>query len=171
MIGLAATLAAMALAIIAIWMPKSLGMRPRLVWNVSASAPTGLYVVRSADNLTVTTFVIVYPPEPLATWLAEGDYVPRGMPLVKSVMALKGQAVCRVGPVITVDGLAVGVALKQDHRGRALPVWQGCQVIGANEVFLMNPDAPTSLDSRYFGPIPITAIAGRAVPLWTSKDG
>jgi type IV secretory pathway protease TraF len=29
----------------------------------------------------------------------------------------------------------------------------------------MNPDEPASLDGRYFGPIPIAAIAGRAEPL------
>jgi type IV secretory pathway protease TraF len=29
----------------------------------------------------------------------------------------------------------------------------------------MNPDEPTSLDSRYFGPIPIATIVGRAEPL------
>jgi type IV secretory pathway protease TraF len=35
------------------------------------------------------------------------------------------------------------------------------------EVFLMNWDEPASLDSRYFGPIPLSAILGRAEPLWT----
>jgi type IV secretory pathway protease TraF len=35
----------------------------------------------------------------------------------------------------------------------------------ASEIFLMNPDEPASLDGRYFGPIPLAAIAGRAEPL------
>jgi type IV secretory pathway protease TraF len=30
----------------------------------------------------------------------------------------------------------------------------------------MNRDEAASLDGRYFGPIPVTAIVGRALPLW-----
>lgn len=40
-------------------------------------------------------------------------------------------------------------------------------MIGQDEVFLMNRDEPASLDGRYFGPIPASAIVGRAQPLWT----
>ena len=50
--------------------------------------------------------------------------------------------------------------LEHDRRGRDLPVWQGCRVIAQGEVFLMNWDEPESLDSRYFGPIPLSAIVG-----------
>jgi type IV secretory pathway protease TraF len=35
-------------------------------------------------------------------------------------------------------------------------------VIADDEVFLMNPDEPASLDGRYFGPIPSAAIVGQA---------
>jgi type IV secretory pathway protease TraF len=31
----------------------------------------------------------------------------------------------------------------------------------------MNWDEPASLDSHYFGPLPVTAIMGRAIALWT----
>jgi conjugative transfer signal peptidase TraF len=155
----------MVMAVAAIGATAGSKTAPRFVWNVSASVPTGLYRVRRARNLTVSTLVVAYPPEPLATWLAEGRYLPRGVPLLKPGLALKGQTVCRVGPVITVDGRETGAARERDHSGRPLPVWQGCRVIGAGEVFLMNPDEPSSLDGRYFGPIPISAIAGRAEPL------
>jgi conjugative transfer signal peptidase TraF len=165
MTGRSITLTAMALAVTAVVMTRGPGATPRLIWNVSGSVPTGLYMVRPARNLTVTTLVVAYPPEPLATWLAEGRYLPRGVPLLKPILALEGQTVCRVGPAIVIDGREMGTARKQDHSGRPLPVWQGCRGIGATEVFLMNPDEPTSLDSRYFGPIPIATIVGRAEPL------
>ncbi|MNY66109.1 Peptidase S26 [compost metagenome] len=35
----------------------------------------------------------------------------------------------------------------------------------------MNWDAPDSLDGRYFGPLPVTSIVARALPLWTDADG
>jgi conjugative transfer signal peptidase TraF len=132
--------------------------------------PTGLYRVRPAPRLTIAALAVAYPPEPLATALAEGRYLPHGVPLLKHVLALGGQTVCRAGPVITVDGRDVGAAQEHDHSGRPLPVWQGCRVIGGGEVFLMNPDEPASLDGRYFGPIPMSAITGRAEPLWTSAE-
>jgi len=44
---------------------------------------------------------------------------------------------------------------------------QGCRAIAQDEVFLMNWDEPASFDGRYFGPIPLGAIVGRAKALWT----
>jgi conjugative transfer signal peptidase TraF len=143
---------------------------PRFVWNVSQSVPTGLYQVQPARDLVVTTLVVAYPPEPLATSLEDGGYLPRNVPLIKRILALRGQTVCRTGPTIAVDGIEMGVARERDHRGRMLPVWQGCRVVAGDQVFLMNWDEPASLDGRYFGPIPLHAIVGRAVLLWTFEE-
>jgi len=143
---------------------------PRFVWNVSESVPTGLYRVQPARDLIVTTLVVAYPPEPLATLLEDGGYLPRDVPLIKRILALPGQTVCRTGPTIAVDAIEMGVAHERDHRGRELPVWEGCRVVAGDEVFLMNWDASDSLDGRYFGPIPLHAIVGRAVPLWTFEE-
>jgi conjugative transfer signal peptidase TraF len=167
MTGRSAVLMATAMAVAAIATTADSGTAPLVIWNASGSVPIGLYRVRPARDVTVTTLVLAYPPEPLATWLAEGGYLPRGVPLLKPVLALAGQTVCRLGAVITVDGRERGAAREQDHSGRPLPVWQGCRVIGDGEIFLMNPDEPTSLDGRYFGPLPIAAIAGRAEQLVT----
>jgi len=43
-------------------------------------------------------------------------------------------------------------------------------VIAQGEVFLMNWDEPASLDGRYFGPIPLHAIVGRAKAVWTFEE-
>lgn len=34
----------------------------------------------------------------------------------------------------------------------------------------MNWDGPGSFDSRYFEPLPVASIVGRAVPVWTTDD-
>ena len=142
---------------------------PRLIWNVSASVPIGLYAVRPARALHVDELLVVMPPEPLATFLDERRYLPQGVPLLKHVLALPGQTVCRSGRTITVDGAEMGVALDRDHLGRPLPVWQGCRVVAAGDVFLMNRRAD-SLDGRYFGPLPATTIVGQADPIWTDEE-
>jgi conjugative transfer signal peptidase TraF len=157
-----------AVAVLATMMgPKA---APRFVWNVSESVPTGLYHVQPARRLIVTALVVAYPPEPLATFLADGGYLPRGVPLIKRILALPGQTVCRTGLTITVDGIDMGAAREHDRRGRPLPVWQGCQTVADGDVFLMNWDEPSSLDGRYFGPISLQAIVGRAEPLWTFEE-
>lgn len=164
------TLIAMLLA--AAVVVKTMGPKPApaLVWNASESVPIGLYQVQPAGRLSVTELVVAFPPDPLATFLAQRNYLPRGVPLIKRVLALPGQTVCRNGLTITVDGIDMGQAREHDHAGRLLPIWQGCQVVGKGYVFLMNWDEPASLDSRYFGPIPAASIVGRAEPLWTYED-
>ena len=143
---------------------------PWLIWNASASAPIGLYGVERASALNVADLVIVKPPEPIAQFLADGGYLPIGVPLLKYVAALPGQEVCRTGFVITIDGTAIGDARERDSRGRPLPVWTGCHVVGNDEVFLLNPLSPNSLDGRYFGVLPSASIVGRAIPLWADES-
>jgi len=143
----------------------------KLIWNATASAPIGFYTVEPADRIVVPELVAVMPPEPLAAFMVARGYVGRGVPLLKRVVGLPGQRVCRTGRAITVDGIEMGAALERDRIGRELPVWQGCRVVRDGEIFLMNWEVRDSLDGRYFGPIPTRFVIGRAVPLWTDEDG
>ena len=143
---------------------------PRLIWNASASVPIGLYAVHPARALHVTELVVVRPPEPLARFMDERHYLPEGVPMLKRVLALPGQTVCRTDRTITVDGIAMGDALDRDTRGRPLPIWQGCRRIPHDNVFLMNWQSEDSLDGRYFGLLPTTTIVGRADPLWIREE-
>ena len=158
--------AAMCVAAAAI-VPTSL----KLVWNVSASAPIGLYRIEHVERLEVPDLVAVIPPEPLEDFMVERGYIGRDVPILKHVLGLPGQRVCRTGRTITVDGIAMGEALDRDRRDRPLPVWSGCRVVAADELFLMNWQVPDSLDGRYFGPLPATTVIGRAIPLYTDEDG
>ena len=144
---------------------------PKLIWNASASTPIGLYAIGAPGRLDVTDLVAVRAPEPLATFLSDGGYLPRGVPLIKHVAALPGQRVCRIGLAITVDAVPLGDALDHDRRGRPLPTWRGCRVVADDELFLMNWDVRDSLDSRYFGSLPANSVIGRATPLYTDEDG
>src|SRR5690606_23572489 len=124
------TLTVTVLAAIGIAAASAVDWPLRLIWNATASAPVGFYTVEPADALEVPELVAVMPPEPLAAFMAERGYVARGVPLLKRVMGLPGQRVCRLRSTITVDGIEMGEALERDSLGRNLPVWQGCRVIG-----------------------------------------
>ena len=161
----------MALATLGIGYPALTPMPIKLMWNASASAPIGLYSIDYDGPFDVTDLVAVDAPEPLAAFMIERGYVGRGVPLLKRVLGLPGQRVCRTGSTITVDGVEMGEALERDRIGRDLPVWQGCRRIQTGEVFLMNWQVRDSLDGRYFGLTPTDQIIGHAVPLWTDEDG
>lgn len=143
---------------------------PRLIWNASASVPIGLYAVHPPRTLRIAELVVVRPPDALAMFLDQRRYLPRGVPMLKRILALPGQTVCRTDRIITVDGIAMGDALDRDHLGRPLPTWRGCQRIPDGSVFLMNRQSEDSLDGRYFGPLPAATIVGRADPLWTHEE-
>ncbi|MBN9511061.1 MAG: S26 family signal peptidase [Alphaproteobacteria bacterium] len=143
---------------------------PRLIWNASASVPIGLYAVHPAHKLNITELVVVRPPADLARYLAERRYLPEGVPMLKRVLALPGQTVCRSDRTITVDGIGMGDALERDTLGRPLPVWQGCQRIPENCVFLMNWQSADSFDGRYFGLLSRATVLGRADPVWTQEE-
>jgi type IV secretory pathway protease TraF len=94
-------------------------------------------------------------------------YVERGALLIKPVAARAGARVCRRGLVVAIDGRRVATALRADRLGRRLPTWSGCRTLTRGELFLIAPARPDSFDSRYFGRVPVSAIVGRAVPVWT----
>lgn len=143
----------------------------KLVWNASASVPIGLYEIEPVGELAVSDLAAVMPPKPLADFMVERGYIGRGIPLMKRVMGLPGQQVCRIGRSITVDGVPLGETLDRDRMGRAMPVWQGCQRIADADLFLMNPSVRDSFDGRYFGPLPASAVIGKATAVYTDEDG
>lgn len=141
---LLAMLAGTVMIALPVWNPPAI----RVIWNASASVPL----------------------DDLAGFLDERRYLPRGLPLLKRVLALSGTTVCRNGAEITAYGMTYGQARERDGQGRPLPVWQGCRTLRADEAFFMNWESPDSFDGRYFGPLPLSTVVGRAIPLWTTDD-
>lgn len=142
--------------------------RPTLVWNVTGSAPVGLYrVLPLAPVLHVGELVLVRPAPADARLYAERGYLPAGVPLLKRIAATTGQTVCEQNGRVSIDGRYLASALPVDVRGRPLAAWSGCRRLRADEIFVLMADVPTSLDGRYFGPTATMSLIGCAQPLWT----
>lgn len=143
-----------------------LAPQPRLIWNASASAPIGLYRLHPGDKPMRGDLVAYQPSPALARFMAQRHYLPIGVPLLKHVAAQPGAVICRRGAAVTIDGRIIAVARTADSHRRPLPVWRGCHVLRADQLFLLNT-APDSLDGRYFGPVPASGLIGRATPILT----
>jgi len=139
---------------------------PRVVYNVSDSVPIGWYRIEPASSLHPEDLALVRLPHRVMAFAAQRGYLPANVPLLKTVAAVSPQHVCMLNGLIVVGGEPVAIRLRVDREGRELPQWSGCRHLDNGEVFLLSTTNPESFDSRYFGPVPVDAVIGRAQPLW-----
>jgi conjugative transfer signal peptidase TraF len=146
---------------------------------LSPSAPPGLYVP-SGLPLERGAWVQLCLPEPVVSFGRERGYHPSGWPPARcadgSAPALK-----RLGAVagdlveVSERGIAVNGAplpntrpLPVDSAGRPLPWLVGLRLrIPEGQCWVYSDSIPNSWDSRYYGPLPATAIVARMRPLVT----
>jgi conjugative transfer signal peptidase TraF len=137
----------------------------RLTRNFTPSLPLGVYWLR--PGLPVTKGALVDFPIPSnARSLIAGRYLPARFHLLKRVVALEGDVVCLARGQYVVNGISISPIAAHDSLGRPLPTFDFCGRVTAGTAFVATPVA-SSLDSRYFGPVPLSALTV-ASPLWTS---
>lgn len=137
---------------------------PQFVWNLSDSAPRGLYRV-GAGKVGIGDMVIARVPARWRGLSAVRRYLPANVPLVKRVAAGPGDMVCASGGWILINGRRVAERRAADGAGRRMPWWSGCVTLGGDALFLLM-DRPESFDGRYFGPTRRGDIVGGARLLW-----
>lgn len=156
---------ALGIGLVALGATIVLPPRPRVLWNASASAPVGLYVVSPASDFAHGDTVIARPPGAVRQLATTRRYLPANVPLVKRVVGLSGDRVCATGPTVRVNGRAVATRRDADGQGRPMPWWHGCVTLQGGALFLLMDD-PASFDGRYFGPTAAGDIVGKARLSW-----
>jgi len=136
----------------------------RLTRNYTPSLPLGVYWLRPGLHAVKGDIVDLAIPFSAQALIA-GRYLPVGFRLLKRVVALPGDQVCLSDRKYQVNGVAISTIASVDSLGRALPVFSFCGDVPQGQAFVATP-VPSSLDSRYFGPVPIDALTV-ARPLWT----
>lgn len=135
-------------------------MPKKLAYNGSASAPIGFYWLDQSE-VKIGDYVLITPPQWLRTLIEDRNYLLKGIPLIKRIVAAKGDAVCRWKTRVFINGVIAAHAKSTDSNGRQLPRWQGCRQLQDHQIFLLQKH-PNSFDSRYFGPVEEAQILGRA---------
>lgn len=157
-------LAGVGLAVLAAALHPSI----RLIYNASDSAPRGFYRVAPATDLKRGDYVVAKLPQDVARFAAARGYLPQSVPVLKLVAAASGQRVCVKDGAVFVDGTLVAHTLDYDGKQRPLSAWKHCRTLQVGELFLLNPAHAASFDSRYFGPLDVSFVRGRAIALWTT---
>ncbi|HEH9395049.1 TPA: S26 family signal peptidase [Aeromonas salmonicida] len=150
---------------------------PRLIYNPSDSVPVGWYrldpLQHSSDSLShrleVGSIILTTLPPETAELAARRGYLPDHIPLLKRVGAVAPQHVCISADQIRIDGVLVATLLHTDRLGRELQAWPHCRQLQPGELFLLSVTNPASFDSRYFGPVSVSAVIGVASPAWLEK--
>lgn len=146
--------------------------------NFSHSAPIGVWRVSGfqAAALARGELVEVCPPDaPIVQLMVDRGYLDRGncatthvAPLLKAVGAVPGDTVIvQHGRAVAVNGQAVPNTTALP----TLPAWpDGTYTVPSGHVWLFSTYTPVSFDSRYFGPVAIASIRGRARPVLVLGD-
>ena len=142
-------------------------------FNSSPSMPVGLYMVTGDEHANLVEFC---PSEPFASFSSARGYrdpgacVDGAAPLLKPVVAIAGDVVELSNHGISVNGklLPNTAPLPRDSKGRSLEAWAfGRYAVASGTVWVASSYHPRSFDSRYFGPVPVSAIRHRLKPLFT----
>ena len=130
---------------------------PLIYTNDTASAPRGIYVVSPNQHLSNGDYVIV--PAPMAV---PAIHIQKDFPLLKRIAAFQGDTY-----TVKHD------FLETDRNGNTYPIYhkpwlpqlsQGQYSVPEGQILCLN-DPLYSLDSRYFGPLPLASVRKKVVLL------
>lgn len=164
MLLLTAVLATTSIVLVSIYPPHK-----KLVLNLTASMPRGLYLLRLKGAPQAGDLVILRLPPHAAEIAVARAYLRSNQPALKRVVATAGDRVCRFGPSVSINGKHVAIARSSDRTHQPLPSWTGCHRLRTHELMVLGA-AAGSFDSRYFGVVERSAIIRIVEPLWTIRN-
>lgn len=141
--------------------------------NTSPSLPVGLYLITQQGNADLVEFCLTEPFAGLSLvrgYRSGGTCPDGGAPLLKPIIAKSGDVVELSPRGISVNGqlLKNTAPLTKDTRGRPLKSSPfGKFEVAPGTVWVASSHDSRSFDSRYFGPIPTSAIRHRLKVLLT----
>ena len=152
-----------------------------LVFNLTPSIPRGIYQTVSIPAKSQPGYFVLFCPDQRWPGFADNpnyrkSYL-RNCPdgeeaLIKPVSAWPGDIVTATPIGVAVNGAILLNSMPElrDPFGKELhPYAYGSYRVPAGQVWVISSYSPRSFDSRYFGPIPVTAIRGWLKPIAVEK--
>lgn len=147
-----------------------------LTFNPTASAPIGLWAIATRSRAFHPGDYVVACPPPVAVvesvlkagGLPEGSCPSGTGPVLKTIGAVASDTVTlREGFPVSVNGSEMQGMIPGD----SFPAWpSGTYPVGPSEVWLLSDYHPRSFDSRYFGPVQVDQVIGKAYPVFALED-
>jgi len=143
--------------------------------NITASAPIGLWRVYEVATYQKGDFVEACPPDlSIIKVMVDKGYLATGNCPTNVITLLKPIAVGK-GDIVTIrKGLPVSINGRFLPNTRSMPTIQawpdGTYRTKENEIWLFSTYSSGSFDSRYFGPVDVSNIRGKAVPVLVIGD-
>ena len=137
----------------------------KLIYNPTSSAPRGWYRVQTPADLHRGDFALVRLPAGVATFADERRYLPKTVPLVKSVAAVVGDQVCEQKGLVRINDIVVARSLQRDGAGRDLVAWTGCRRLRAGDLFLLGMTNNALLETSRFNGVPVGTLCPAAAPV------
>src|SRR6202167_4706978 len=144
-----------------------------------SATPAGIYQMRPLSSFSRGELVAACLPSDIAHFAVSRGYLPvspisecpdHAAPIGKLLLALPGDQVEIRPDFVAINGesFAHSATVQRDGSGRSLPRMSAGQYqVPAGSVWLFGFNDPTSFDSRYYGPLPLSAIRSVSVPLLT----
>jgi type IV secretory pathway protease TraF len=134
--------------------------------NTTPSVPIGLYVREPCPPSLLNTIVRVKAPEPFHSLAVSRGYFADTSRLLKPVVAENSGFFCVSKGQISLNGQPIIKANLFDYRQRPVPLRDGCEQVGDNNIILLVKHLPNSFDSRVFGPLRRSSVEACFRPLW-----
>ncbi|MBY5816383.1 conjugative transfer signal peptidase TraF [Rhizobium leguminosarum] len=142
--------------------------------NLTPSEPLGLWrIIPLHRPAALDDIVFICPPETAAMrearargYLRSGSCPGGVAPLIKTVIAVAGQH-AEIDASVTVDGRVVSSSSLAQRDGKGRPLTPSPSAIIPPGYVFLHSAFPGSYDSRYFGPVPASAILGLAQEVLT----
>lgn len=138
--------------------------------NLSNSEPWGIYRLSPFDGHFIRgELVIMEVPVQARPYVYGRGWLPEGGLLLKSIGAVPGDQVMIASDGILINQQYSGPVYNQDSQGKPLPELRGSFRIQPGYFLPLATAIPNSFDGRYFGPVPLRMILGKAKPILIFK--
>lgn len=145
--------------------------------NETDSLPPGIWRIVGSQGVAQRGDIVNFCPpntDALAVarargYLHDGPCIGGLEPLFKPVVAVAGDRVEVTDAGIRVNGslVANSAPIAVDGRGDPMPhIERGLYRVEPGQAWMVSSYTAYSFDSRYFGPVDLSAVAGKAIPVW-----